>query len=87
MADPVRTYDMAAIRRRSGAAARPELVLAGDVGRRDFRHRQCAFLSEDPWQRLRLLRERVPNICFQMLLRAQMPSVTRAIPRMSSPDL
>jgi pyruvate carboxylase len=27
------------------------------------------FLSEDPWQRLRLLRERVPNILFQMLLR------------------
>jgi pyruvate carboxylase len=27
------------------------------------------FLSEDPWQRLRLLREKVPNICFQMLLR------------------
>ena len=28
------------------------------------------FLHEDPWQRLRLLRERIPNICFQMLLRA-----------------
>ena len=28
------------------------------------------FLHEDPWQRLRQLRERVPNICFQMLLRA-----------------
>src|SRR5499425_512917 len=27
------------------------------------------FLHEDPWQRLRALRERVPNICFQMLLR------------------
>jgi pyruvate carboxylase len=27
------------------------------------------FLNEDPWQRLRLLREKVPNICFQMLLR------------------
>ena len=27
------------------------------------------FLSEDPWVRLRLLRERVPNICFQMLFR------------------
>ncbi len=27
------------------------------------------FLHEDPWQRLRELRERVPNICFQMLLR------------------
>src|SRR5690606_1175231 len=28
------------------------------------------FLYEDPWQRLRQIRERVPNICFQMLLRA-----------------
>jgi pyruvate carboxylase len=27
------------------------------------------FLREDPWQRLRLLRERIPNICFQMLFR------------------
>ena len=27
------------------------------------------FLHEDPWQRLRALRERIPNICFQMLLR------------------
>ncbi len=28
------------------------------------------FLKEDPWQRLSQLRERVPNILFQMLLRA-----------------
>jgi len=28
------------------------------------------FLLEDPWQRLRLLRAAIPNICFQMLLRA-----------------
>ena len=28
------------------------------------------FLHEDPWRRLRQLRARVPNICFQMLLRA-----------------
>jgi pyruvate carboxylase len=27
------------------------------------------FLHEDPWQRLRELRARIPNICFQMLLR------------------
>jgi pyruvate carboxylase len=27
------------------------------------------FLKEDPWERLALLRERIPNICFQMLLR------------------
>jgi pyruvate carboxylase len=28
------------------------------------------FLKEDPWERLALLREQVPNILFQMLLRA-----------------
>lgn len=28
------------------------------------------FLYEDPWERLRLLREAIPNVCFQMLLRA-----------------
>ncbi len=28
------------------------------------------FLIEDPWSRLRRLRELIPNICFQMLLRA-----------------
>ena len=28
------------------------------------------FLREDPWERLRRLREAIPNICFQMLLRA-----------------
>jgi pyruvate carboxylase len=28
------------------------------------------FLLEDPWKRLQALRELIPNICFQMLLRA-----------------
>ncbi len=28
------------------------------------------FLHEDPWQRLQKLREAIPNVCFQMLLRA-----------------
>jgi pyruvate carboxylase len=28
------------------------------------------FLHEDPWQRLQKLRQAIPNICFQMLLRA-----------------
>ncbi len=27
------------------------------------------FLNEDPWERLRQLRARIPNICFQMLFR------------------
>jgi pyruvate carboxylase len=28
------------------------------------------FLLEDPWKRLQALREKIPNVCFQMLLRA-----------------
>ena len=28
------------------------------------------FLLEDPWKRLQALREKIPNICFQMLFRA-----------------
>ena len=32
---------------------------------------RCASLSEDPWERLAALRERVPNILLQMLLRGQ----------------
>ena len=27
------------------------------------------FLNEDPWERLRQLREKIPNVCFQMLFR------------------
>ncbi|HWB29902.1 MAG TPA: biotin carboxylase N-terminal domain-containing protein, partial [Vicinamibacterales bacterium] len=68
MATRVRTYDMAAIanfiaHRLSGLYS---LEMWGgatfDVSMR--------FLLEDPWKRLRWLRERIPNICFQMLLRA-----------------
>ncbi|MGC7322926.1 2-oxoglutarate decarboxylase, partial [Mycobacteroides abscessus subsp. massiliense] len=29
------------------------------------------FLKEDPWERLAALRESVPNICLQMLLRGR----------------
>ncbi|HTM83795.1 MAG TPA: pyruvate carboxylase, partial [Mycobacterium sp.] len=29
------------------------------------------FLKEDPWERLALLREQIPNICLQMLLRGR----------------
>jgi len=68
MATRVRTHDMAAIanfiaHRLSGLYS---LEMWGgatfDVSMR--------FLLEDPWVRLRTLREQIPNICFQMLLRA-----------------
>jgi pyruvate carboxylase len=68
MATRMRTYDMMAVanfvaHRLSGLYS---LEMWGgatfDVSMR--------FLLEDPWQRLRRLREAIPNICFQMLLRA-----------------
>ncbi|MGV3531667.1 MAG: pyruvate carboxylase, partial [Chthoniobacteraceae bacterium] len=67
MATRVRTYDMAAI---AHAVARrtPELFSLEMWGGATF-DTSMRFLNEDPWQRLRLLRERIPNICFQMLLR------------------
>ena len=67
MATRVRTHDMAAI---APAIARrtPELFSLEMWGGATF-DTAMRFLNEDPWTRLRDLRERVPNICFQMLLR------------------
>ncbi len=67
MATRVRTVDMATI---ADAIARrtPELFSLEMWGGATF-DTAMRFLNEDPWQRLRVLRERIPNICFQMLLR------------------
>ncbi len=67
MATRVRTYDMAAV---ADAVARrtPTLFSCEMWGGATF-DTAMRFLNEDPWQRLRLLRERIPNVCFQMLLR------------------
>ncbi|MEI6873317.1 MAG: pyruvate carboxylase, partial [Verrucomicrobiota bacterium] len=67
MATRVRTYDMAAI---APAIARrtPNLFSLEMWGGATF-DTSMRFLNEDPWARLRILREKVPNICFQMLLR------------------
>ncbi len=67
MATRVRTFDMAAI---APAVARrtPELFSLEMWGGATF-DTAMRFLNEDPWNRLRTLREKVPNICFQMLLR------------------
>ena len=63
----VRTYDMLAI---ADAVARrtPGLFSLEMWGGATF-DTSMRFLHEDPWGRLRALRERVPNICFQMLFR------------------
>ena len=67
MATRVRTFDMAAI---APAMARrtAELFSLEMWGGATF-DTAMRFLNEDPWNRLRSLREKVPNICFQMLLR------------------
>jgi pyruvate carboxylase len=67
MATRVRTYDLLAT---ADAVARrlPDLFSLEMWGGATF-DTALRFLHEDPWQRLRELRERVPNICFQMLLR------------------
>jgi len=67
MATRVRTHDMLAV---ADAVARrtPELLSLEMWGGATF-DTAMRFLREDPWDRLRTLRERVPNICFQMLFR------------------
>jgi pyruvate carboxylase len=63
----VRTYDLEQISEATGK-------LAGDLfslemwGGATF-DTTMRFLNEDPWERLRILRERIPNVLFQMLFR------------------
>jgi pyruvate carboxylase len=67
LATRVRTHDMLVV---ADAVARrtPELFSLEMWGGATF-DTAMRFLREDPWERLRQLRERVPNICFQMLFR------------------
>jgi pyruvate carboxylase len=63
----VRTCDMLAV---ADAMARrtPQLFSMEMWGGATF-DTAMRFLHEDPWARLRDLRERIPNVCFQMLFR------------------
>uniref|UniRef100_A0A1I8FDE2 Biotin carboxylation domain-containing protein n=1 Tax=Macrostomum lignano TaxID=282301 RepID=A0A1I8FDE2_9PLAT len=68
LATRVRTYDLVKI----APFAAQTLVgpaVNGVLGRRHVRRVSLRFLHECPWQRLRQLRDLVPNIPFQMLLR------------------
>lgn len=67
LATRVRTYDMLSI---ADAVARrtSELFSLEMWGGATF-DTSMRFLHEDPWKRLRQLREKIPNICFQMLFR------------------
>jgi pyruvate carboxylase len=67
MATRVRSFDMLAV---AEAVARrtPKLFSVEMWGGATF-DTTMRFLREDPWQRLRTLRQKIPNICFQMLFR------------------
>ncbi|MBM3875649.1 MAG: pyruvate carboxylase [Verrucomicrobia bacterium] len=67
LATRVRSFDMLAA---SDAIARrtPGLFSLEMWGGATF-DTAMRFLHEDPWERLRQLRARIPNICFQMLFR------------------
>jgi pyruvate carboxylase len=71
MATRVRSYDMLAVAdavaRRLGDE-RTGLFSLEMWGGATF-DTAMRFLNEDPWERLRQLRQRIPNICFQMLFR------------------
>jgi len=67
MATRVRGYDMLACAAALAQQA-PTLFSLEMWGGATF-DTSMRFLSEDPWERLRHLRAKVPNICFQMLLR------------------
>jgi pyruvate carboxylase len=68
LATRVRTFDLLRI---ADAVARltPNLFSLEMWGGATF-DTAMRFLQEDPWDRLEQLRTRIPNICFQMLLRA-----------------
>lgn len=67
LATRMRTFDIAAV---ADAYARglPQLLSLECWGGATF-DVAMRFLTEDPWERLRLVRERAPNILLQMLLR------------------
>ncbi|MBO8176385.1 MAG: pyruvate carboxylase [Bacillus sp. (in: Bacteria)] len=68
LATRVRTYDLKQIARPTSTLL-PNLFSLEMWGGATF-DVAYRFLKEDPWERLLTLRERIPNILFQMLLRA-----------------
>jgi pyruvate carboxylase len=67
LATRVRTYDMLAAA--DALARRMSGLFSLEMWGGATFDTSMRFLNEDPWERLRQLRVRVPNICFQMLLR------------------
>jgi pyruvate carboxylase len=69
LATRMRTYDMLSVAPYV-ARALPQLFSLETWGGATF-DVALRFLHEDPWDRLAAIREAVPNICLQMLLRGQ----------------
>jgi len=67
MATRVRTYDMLAVA--DALARRAAGLYSLELWGGATFDTSMRFLHEDPWDRLRQLRARIPNICFQMLFR------------------
>lgn len=63
----VRTYDLAAVAEATGKLG-SGLFSLEMWGGATF-DTSMRFLQESPWERLQILRERIPNVLFQMLLR------------------
>ncbi|MDH3205450.1 MAG: pyruvate carboxylase [Gemmatimonadota bacterium] len=69
LATRMRSFDLQAVARDTGRLA-PNLFSMEVWGGATF-DTSYRFLKEDPWERLAKLRERIPHIMFQMLLRGQ----------------
>jgi pyruvate carboxylase len=69
LATRMRTFDMLSVAPHV-ARALPQLLSAEVWGGATF-DVALRFLHEDPWERLARLRELLPNVCLQMLLRGQ----------------
>src|SRR5690606_33907755 len=67
MATRVRSYDMLAVA--SAVAQEASGLFSLELWGGATFDTAMRFLNEDPWERLRHLRARIPNICFQMLFR------------------
>ena len=67
LATRVRGYDMLAVA--NALARRAHGLYSLEMWGGATFDTSMRFLREDPWERLHLLRERIPNICFQMLFR------------------
>ena len=68
LATRMRTYDMMKVAR-SFAQHHPNDVFSMEVWGGATFDVSLRFLKECPWKRLEFLRQAIPNICFQMLLR------------------